>query len=338
MNFKLKENKIFDLVSKYRTELMGVATIWVFVYHKWESVFQNIKILNKIEYFIVGNGGVGVDIFLFLSGMGLIFSYDKSHSILEFYYKRIKRILLPSLIKNILMLGLTFEAIKECVGYNYLFENMVINRVAWFINAITILYLLFPIYYEIFKRTKNKHVLSIVLICIVFILNYFFSSFIRDDMFSLINRLPIFILGILFGWYGKNINNIHYSRKIVLIFALLLLLYGRINLNMHAYDYNNAALLTICLVVLLPLIFELMHIELLNKLLCFVGACSLEVYIVQFSIDPSRFYNNFSCVIANVLLFISTIVVSWVLKKVNDYFWLLIENLYRKFASICNKR
>ena len=57
----------FTLVSKYRTELMGIATLWVMLFHYGNI---NIPIIDNLR--IIGYGGV--DIFLFLSGIGLSFS------------------------------------------------------------------------------------------------------------------------------------------------------------------------------------------------------------------------------------------------------------------------
>ena len=59
-----------SLLSSYRGALMGVAIIWVMLYHLGDI---DVSVISVI--FGVGYGGV--DIFLFLSGFGLYFSLSK---------------------------------------------------------------------------------------------------------------------------------------------------------------------------------------------------------------------------------------------------------------------
>ena len=61
-------------ISKYRTELMGLATIFILICH---SPINGIQMPKYLEYTIV-QGQIGVDLFLFLSGMGLWFSLTKT--------------------------------------------------------------------------------------------------------------------------------------------------------------------------------------------------------------------------------------------------------------------
>ena len=59
----------FQLISKYRGALMGIASIWVFVFHAWISVFpepqtQFLQTMADIELFVRKLGYTGVDTFL----------------------------------------------------------------------------------------------------------------------------------------------------------------------------------------------------------------------------------------------------------------------------------
>ena len=64
----------FSNISKTRGIIMGIATIWIAFFHSQnlqiEKLFK-IEILENIIIFIRNLGNVGVDIFLFLSGIGL---------------------------------------------------------------------------------------------------------------------------------------------------------------------------------------------------------------------------------------------------------------------------
>lgn len=97
------KNSIYSLISKYRYVLMGIAALWILFYHEWQLITPDIDSIRRIECYIKGIGYVGVDIFLFLSGIGLPNSYKKSKSIGDFYLKRMKRILLPFLFMSIVI-------------------------------------------------------------------------------------------------------------------------------------------------------------------------------------------------------------------------------------------
>lgn len=69
----------YNILSKYRTELMGIAILWVMFFHL--SIDINNRILNLIK--TIGYGGV--DIFLMISGLGLYYAYKKNNNIKLFY-------------------------------------------------------------------------------------------------------------------------------------------------------------------------------------------------------------------------------------------------------------
>ena len=74
-----------ELISKYRTELMGIAMLLVVLFHGYvpqTSWFYGLKRM----------GNVGVDIFLFLSGIGLWFSWRSTPNLKHFYKQRFLRV------------------------------------------------------------------------------------------------------------------------------------------------------------------------------------------------------------------------------------------------------
>jgi len=75
-------SNILILLSKYRQALMGIAILWVMMFHL--PLRPGIPIIK--EFFNIGYGGV--DIFLFLSGFGLYFSLSKKGIKLSHYYKK----------------------------------------------------------------------------------------------------------------------------------------------------------------------------------------------------------------------------------------------------------
>ena len=72
-------------ISRYRGELMGAAMLFIILFHvelsRWDPFFG----LRRM-------GNIGVDIFLFLSGIGLWFSWMKHPDWRRFFRHRYLRI------------------------------------------------------------------------------------------------------------------------------------------------------------------------------------------------------------------------------------------------------
>ena len=94
------EKNGFKLLAKYRGAIMGLAALWILFFHEWQMMITEPGKAAEIESYIKRVGFCGVDIFLFLSGIGLVFAIGKG-SILSFYYRRLKRVYLPFFIINL---------------------------------------------------------------------------------------------------------------------------------------------------------------------------------------------------------------------------------------------
>ena len=68
----------YSLLSKYRTELMGIATLMIILCH---SLGYGCEFPSDIIIHIFDFGNIGVDIFLFCSGLGCFFLYQMVISI-----------------------------------------------------------------------------------------------------------------------------------------------------------------------------------------------------------------------------------------------------------------
>lgn len=86
-NDKMKQTIMPMDILKYKRELMGCAILWVMFYHS--EFASHSSLFNMVKS--MGYGGV--DIFLFLSGMGIFFSL-KNNSLGKYIYNRIRRIYL----------------------------------------------------------------------------------------------------------------------------------------------------------------------------------------------------------------------------------------------------
>lgn len=324
---KIFELNYLKLVSKYKKELMGIATIWIFLLHKWERIFGNIRIIGPLEWYTVNYGACGVDIFMFLSGIGLVFSIVKAKTIKEFYYRRIKRIFVPYIIEAIMFFGFTKKLLYDIIGYNFWFIS-IWKSYGWFYHSILFLYLIFPFYFNLFKNIKHKVLFTIIMIILCFSLNFFGGNLIREDLFCLINRIPFFLVGIAIGYYSKENKSLNYNAKTLFLIILILLFFEKIDLGLCYYE-TKYVLLSICIIYLFPLLLELFNLKYFNSALSFIGLFSYEMYLVQMNINPARFYDYYPTLLANILLFLVTLFVSFLFNKLNKYFWITVEKIFK---------
>ncbi len=198
------ERKTPDILS-YRTHLMGIAALWIYIFHEWIPLAPNIPVIGFTEGFIKQIGFFGVDIFFLLSGMGLIHAIEK-YSLSEFYKRRFLRVLPPYVLMAIVLMfasGWSFpQFLKNLFGITFFTEN--IYALLWFVPAITILYVLFPLYYAVFKKTENKTLFTGATIAIWLVASLIAAGHMRLDLFGFTNRIPIFLMGILLGWILKK--------------------------------------------------------------------------------------------------------------------------------------
>lgn len=183
-------------LNLYRQQLMGLSIIFVLLYHLYvSSSFSDDLVIFK-------DGFVGVDFFLVLSGLGLCYSFN-NNTLKRFYSRRITRIL-PLFFLQVILYNTVFiiqhktenpyEALLNLVsdmsmmtyfGYGGSFFN-------WYVTAILILYILFPILYKLVEKTKTYSYIFVGLLSIIISANYSIEW--RYD--CLISRIPSFIFGI----------------------------------------------------------------------------------------------------------------------------------------------
>ena len=227
MIIAIMNTSLYDLISKYKKSLMGVAALWIFIYHFPSRFrFDAVPLLFEIEYFIKKAGDCGVNIFFFLSGIGVPNSYDSSKNVIVFYKKRISRIFLPGVVSHLLtsyFYDWSFiEFIKNASGYTFLFES--VNSYFWFYYAIIIIYLLFPLYYKYFVSSNNKTSFSIAAILFLFVIMVVGRKVINEDTYIFLTRIPAFIIGVLVNHFGKKGNKADAKRWTTILYLFMFII------------------------------------------------------------------------------------------------------------------
>ena len=201
----------FDIFSKYRSELFGISIILIMMFHYFHTIIKAIepgstKFLISYIYCRVLSS-VGVEVFLFLSGMGLYFSYTKNKDTGAFLRKRFIRVLIPYLIYGTVIWFITDCVVNDRPITRYFYDLSLFSfwisgeKRLWFISAIVIFYIFFPLFYELV--TSKHSTLNTGLFILLLIGAMYVSGVEKPKQFDLteiaLTRLPIFIFGIYIG-------------------------------------------------------------------------------------------------------------------------------------------
>ena len=201
-------------ISVFRSELMGAAILWIMLFHSkmFPPIAQHNFIGNSIVYQLIRDGGSGVDIFLFLSGMGIYFSWEKNQNLLSFYKKRVIRIL-PTYISitgiywliyihyfspDLSVMALLREWVANVSGYTWFTRG---TLTFWYIPAQIIFYIAAPFFLIMFKKGKViKNTVFMAAIIAVLCGLYLLSRHESYSNFDIaIGRIPVFLMGCFIG-------------------------------------------------------------------------------------------------------------------------------------------
>lgn len=286
---------LLETVSRYRTQIMGFAAMWIFFFHvRNESVvFKNIPVLSNIDTFFVNIGFCGVDIFLFLSGWGLYHAVNR-HSLTVFYKRRYRRLIIPFLV-SCTFLAINYKwgflrIIKAVTCWTFLTKD--VYEVIWFIPAISILYLAFPLYRRLFDKASCKYVFTAAAVALWSALAVAGALlFDRTDIYLFLNRIPVFIVGILFGWmtYGgkKRLGRFAWIILAVMLIAGFQIQYyfsfEKVSFLLpQGRNGLPAFLIGIAMCFVAGLVFKLLgKVTFIQKAYGFLGKMTLEFYAAQ---------------------------------------------------------
>ena len=342
-NLFVKED-IYSLISKHRTSIMGAASLWIIIFHTWKHVFSDIRIIRFIENFVVRIGFSGVDIFFFLSGIGLVYSI-RNKSLGEFYYRRLKRIIFPFVFVGVLHIifnGWTVGKFVKAVScYSFFFEN--IYTFLWFIPAIITLYMVFPFYNRLLQKSKNPVVFTCIVLEIWLIFSLVRQRTMHENTYGFTNRIPIFLLGVLLATIS-NETKLYFNLESVcwiMVTFILAMYMAYITNYMDVYmivPTSNAflpnILITVSLCPILAYIFE--KSKLLRKFFGFFGMFTLEFYCVQEWLNVKimdRLQPLLPTLVANIAFIAVTTVVAYILYKINVLIWKKVDSAVLKKRS-----
>lgn len=315
---------IFNNISKYRSSLMGVAMLSVFFFHSMGNWMP-----SSIRD-IAAHGSIGVDVFLFLSAMGLTYSIAKNPCVIAFYKRRIWRIMptywlimtcvylfVITLMSLHIMPDNYYPIPRNCWQWVQTYTTLgywVKDGIyyLWYIPAILLLYLLFPFLHNFFVMSRWTYLLCLVPAIVI--------AFIHPNI-AWYHNLLLYRVGI-FLWGGIfTIEFLQKKREIKSLWVFLtggvaLLFYlVRMELDMGMFNrLLEEPLFFVTLPCILVCTTWLCKYRIFEMSTAFVGKISLEFYLIH------EFVMRFMETISNVIITMSpmlqkmmTLVVSLVL-------------------------
>lgn len=291
----MERSNVLGPVSAHRSQIMGFAALWIWVFHEWNPVLEGIPVLTLAETVVQDFGFTGVDLFFFLSGMGLMFS-RQAQSPLAFYRRRLGRVYLPYLITALAVMlldGWGWELFwKNVTGWHFLFTSL--YSFLWFVPAILLLYLVFPLYRSLWERSRHKALLAAGLLAVWLALSVLLRHGPRWDLYLFTNRIPVFLAGTWAGWLARE-KQLSFSKAgwlgcLLVFFLGFFLAYLTTYREMYLLvPMSNCALPNFLMAVsgccLLGRLFSLLEgkalFRPLGAFLGFYGKMSLEFYCVQ---------------------------------------------------------
>ena len=291
-------------LSRYRAPLMGFAMIIVMLFHVPLS-------RSDAFYGLMRCGNNGVDMFLFLSGIGLWYSWTKPSSessfwekLRKFYFRRFLRLYPAWLIIASLYYIPQYWPIGGGYSPNlfHLIANILVgwsfwridDLTFWFVPAIMALYLIAPFYMRLIQRDSIWRWLPLVTILWYLLVRDYpplWKSVGYVEIFW--SRIPVFLLGINAGELVKAPLNPPSRGKDSSLFTLHSSLFFLLSLRYCVYveGHRHGAFPPAAeRMVYIPLAVSAMFLmckvfrhapSWLLRAFTFVGGISLEIYLIH---------------------------------------------------------
>jgi peptidoglycan/LPS O-acetylase OafA/YrhL len=351
---KKKEDGFFPI--SITNELKGVGILTVLFGHIGYFLVND----NRFLFPLSAISGVGVDLFLFLSGYGLMVSaIRKARSRKEFYKDRLIKLFVPFWIALAFFFLLDFfvlnkgysavTVISSFLGY-FPIANLYsdINSPLWYFTLILFYYLLFPLVF-MKKRPWLSAIIIFALTYLILAINFGFMGGVRYFYSVHYWAFPIgaTIAGIVCQTQGLQVrvsqtignlnkgvvskickNFAHYALMAALTFVIAYTSYY----SGVGKSFNIEQLISIVTTLAFTALFLLKKMEI--RLFSLLGLYSYEIYLLHWPILYRydvlfRFLPAWLAMFLYLALFVG---MAWLLQKVSEK----IVNIFLKKKSILN--
>lgn len=277
-------------ISRFRAEQMGAAMLFVILFHVALDRGDPFYGLRRC-------GNVGVDIFLFLSGVGLWFSWVKTPDVLRFYRRRLLRI-----VPTWIVVATAFY-LPDYLGARR-FSHSIVDLIGditinwdfwlhdeltfWYVPAIMALYLVAPWYMQLVQSRPVYRWLPLLMVIWCVMVQWVLPIHHAVGHIEIFwSRVPIFFIGINFGEMVRTHRQLS-SDAVWLLLVTFLMTFGTC-LYLEQVRHGHFPLFvermlyipfTVCTVLVMNRIFRRTP-QWVNRSFRLVGALSLEAYLIH---------------------------------------------------------
>lgn len=243
---KVKRKKIIEMDM-----LRAICAIAVVIIHTSAYALRN-SLEGSISYnaslFLNQISRFSVPLFLFLSGLGLGISYKKEESYLKFLKKRVFKIIPPYILWGILYLILIQKNYDYKNWIELFFKGDKVYYHLYYIPLIMTLYIIFPIFYPLFKRIEGVILCLLISLGVTYFGHYYNVPNLTLDIFSKRNAIfwnVYFVSGV---YISKEVNKLirrtktHKVKIMVVLIISVIYLIGESFINLKAgksLDYST---------------------------------------------------------------------------------------------------
>lgn len=269
---------------------MGAAMLFVILFHVALDRGDPFYGLRRC-------GNVGVDIFLFLSGVGLWFSWVKTPDVRRFYRRRLLRIVPTWLVVS------TAFYLPDYLGARR-FSRSIVDLIGditinwdfwlhdeltfWYVPAIMALYLVAPWYMRLVQSRPIYRWLPLLMVVWCVMVQWVLPIHHAVGHLEIFwSRVPIFFIGINFGEMVRTRRQLP-GEAVWLLLVTFLMTFGTC-LYLEQVRHGHFPLFvermlyipfTVCTVLVMNRIFRRTP-QWVNSAFRFVGALSLEAYLIH---------------------------------------------------------
>lgn len=301
---KSSHKDVFPISVTNELKGLGILTV-VFAHFTYMKV-NNWEFLHPLSTI----AGVGVDLFLLMSGFGLtVGMMKKPMGVLDFYKKRVIKIFIPFWIALIIMFVADFIFLDKNYGALYMLKSALgffptadgfadVNSPFWYITWMMMFYILFPLFFI----KKAPWLTAIILSVIAALIGGFNPLDLGSNWLHRLHSVA-FSIGIIMAWLlvirpneknkiveaiTKFRDNSNISRYIVIVLMAGVVAY----VSQHASasnwptlkaifieNYLVEQLASVVIMMAFVVIFVLKKVE--SKFLAIYGAFSYEVYLIH---------------------------------------------------------
>lgn len=325
-----KGNTPIQLILIYRTQIMCFAAIWIMLSHCLGAGFHQFRILEYLKP-LIRYGVGGVDIFLFISGLGIALSLQKPQTASLFFKKRILKIFpiffiivtVYSLLMNDQLLD-WFYQVSTLSMWLPLFSVDVIS-VFWYVGAAFTFYAISWVCYRYF--VKYPLLVTIGLSSIGLIIFYTLQL---DTLKIFLMRFPIYFAGMYASHFcNRNFNPIYLIALSVVAYGVLgicsSLLGGEI-ISRYGINFLMLALIAPGLSILIASICNFLNCYSVARPIIntagYIGIMSLEIYLVHWGLIciMKKYSLEYSLLTFFAISFLVAYIVHLIISKAYSYF------------------